>query len=62
MIAPVVGSGSWPAWMARVSKRMAVAESRTKDLLSLPAPDEAGVLLRGVRSRAAVADTERAAR
>src|SRR3712207_6347885 len=23
MMAPVVGSGSWPAWMARVSKRMA---------------------------------------
>src|SRR5262245_60991408 len=23
MMAPVVGSGSWPAWIARVSKRMA---------------------------------------
>src|SRR5688572_17198157 len=34
MMAPVVGSGSWPAWMARVSKRMAGGLSHS------PAPRE----------------------
>jgi hypothetical protein len=45
MIAPVVGSGSWPAWMARVSKRMAAEHIRMKDLLSLPVREHAGVLV-----------------
>src|SRR6266581_2000475 len=41
MIAPVAGSGSWPSWIARVSKSMRVI-LRTRDLFGSQHPGELG--------------------